>query len=165
MPNKTCKTVQDKKCHQIPKKECETKYAKKKFEDKDKNKDQEIQRQRQIQRSKLIVVAGTRRSARAPRRRTARPSTSRSAPSNRFRTAKMNRCQETSILHIKKYFLSIFFICKLYSQMFLCTFDDNTRQVCHTTYKEECKPTYNYQQSCKSVPQQKCGYKKKCSTR
>ena len=38
-------------------------------------------------------------------------------------------------------------------------------QVCHTTYKEECKPTYNYQQSCKSIPEQKCGYKKKCSTR
>lgn len=126
VPNKTCKTVQDKKCHQIPKKECETKYAKEKFEDKDKNKDQEIQRQRQRKtktntkklnkKSKLIVVAGTRRSARAPRRRTARPSTSRSAPSNRFRTAKMNRCQETFILLIEKDFcvdFVIFFICKI----------------------------------------------------
>ena len=122
VPNKTCKTVQDKKCHQIPKKECETKYAKKNFEDRDKNKDQEIQRQRKTKtntkklnkKSKLIPVAGTRRSARAPPRRTARPFTSRSAPSNRFRTAKMNRCQETFILHIEK----DFFACLLSKYLF-----------------------------------------------
>ena len=56
VPNKTCKTVQDKKCHQIPKKECETKYAKKKFEDKTKTetmkfKDKDKERQTQTRRS------------------------------------------------------------------------------------------------------------------
>ena len=130
VPNKTCKTVQDKKCHQIPKKECETKYAKKNFEDRDKNKDQEIQRQRKTKtntkklnkKSKLTLVAGTRRSARAPRRRTARPFTSRSAPSNRFRTAKMNRCQETLILLLLKDFCAcpdrFYLLARLYLQLY-----------------------------------------------
>jgi hypothetical protein len=32
-------------------------------------------------------------------------------------------------------------------------------QECATSYRQECKPSYEYGQQCKNIPEQKCWYK------
>jgi len=135
-----CNPVYTKKCNAVPRKECKTTYWNK------------------CEKNQVCKTSYTKKCTKVPNKtcKTVQDKKCHQIPKKECQTKYTKKCKSTPKKNCKT----------VYQQK--CTKQPvqncKNEQVCHTTYKEECKPTYNYQQSCKSIPQQKCGYKKKCST-